>query len=142
MEVACDCDAMEQIELTTQKSQAELEAQKRSIFSTQKSWSFGTHCHASEHHPTYIEEVDNEWKPKFLQYCKESDRLVTFATWPKQMNPKPEKLAKAGFFYEGVSDTCQCFHCRIITFNWEVKDDPIQEHYKHSWRCHFVEYLM
>ena len=40
MELACDCDAMGQIELTTRNSSAELEAQKRSIFSTQKPWSF------------------------------------------------------------------------------------------------------
>ena len=66
MELACDCDAMEQIELTTQKKSAELEAQKRSIFSTQEPWSFGTQQFVSEHPSTIIEEVDDEWKPKFL----------------------------------------------------------------------------
>ena len=134
MNVVCDCDAMHQIELSTQKSQAELESQKMSIFSKPKPWSFGN--------PLFRGEVDNEWKPKFMQYCKESSRLASFTTWPKQMNPKPEKLAKAGFFYEGVSDTCRCFHCGLIVHNWEVDDDAVEEHFQLSRKCHFVEYLM
>ena len=137
----CDCDVLQQIESTTKKTQAELDSMKRSalgskmfgpLFSTQKTWTFGTRPFMD----------NNEWKPKFLSYCKESSRLATFATWLKQMNPKPEQLAKAGFFYEGVSDTCRCFHCGLIVHNWEPEDDALGEHYRHSPRCHFVEFLM
>ena len=136
MDVACDCDAMHQIELSIQKSQAELESQKRSIFSRPKLYSFGTATPPGEL------ELNSEWKPKFMQYSKESSRLASFATWPKQMNPKPEELAKAGFFYEGVSDTCRCFHCGLIVHNWEVDDNAVEQHFRHSRKCNFVQYLM
>ena len=141
MDVACDCDALTQIELTTKQNEAELESIKRSsfgskllspIFNPPKAFSFGTHPFAGE----------NEWKPKFLQYSKESSRLKSFATWPKQMNPKPEELARAGFFYEGVSDTCRCFFCGLLVHNWETQDDAIEEHFRHSSKCHFVEFHM
>ena len=84
----------------------------------------------------------NEWKPKHLSYCKESSRMSSFNTWPKQMNPKPEQLAKAGFFYEGVSDTCRCFFCGLVVHNWETHDDALEEHRKHSPKCHYVEFHM
>ena len=141
MDVTCDCEASDQVELSSKRTQAELESMKRSslgskllspVFSTHKPWTFGIRPFTE----------DNEWKPKFLQYRKESSRLASFGTWPKQMNPKPQELAKAGFFYEGVSDTCQCFHCGLIVHNWEIDDDAVGEHYRHSPKCRFVEFLM
>ena len=141
MDVACDCDALCQIELAAKQNDADLESMKRSsigskllspVFSTPRAFSFGTKPFIG----------DNEWKPKFLQYCKESCRLKSFGNWPKQMNPKPEQLAKAGFFYEGVSDTCHCFFCGLLVHNWETEDNAIEEHFRHSPKCHYVEFHM
>lgn len=141
MDVACDYDSASLIELCSKQKQEELETMKRGamgakifspLFSTQKAFSFGTQS----------APLENEWKPKFLHFCKESARLKTFATWPKQMRPKPEELAKCGFFYEGVSDTCRCFFCGLLVHNWETDDDPIEEHFRHKPSCHFVEFLM
>ena len=68
--------------------------------------------------------------------------MSSFNTWPKQMNPKPEQLAKAGFFYEGVSDTCHCFFCELVVHNWETHDDALEEPRRHSPKCHYVEFHM
>ena len=115
---ACDCDAYEknQYELSSRQNERDLSKMMRdsigckppayqNLMSQTSSvpvrpiWSFGGF---------------NEWKPKHLSYCKESSRMSSFNTWPKQMNPKPEQLAKAGFFYEGVSDTCRCFFVILL----------------------------
>ena len=148
MDVACDCDVMEQVELSNKQREVELDSMKRMsmprhywnpiwapIF-TPRTFSFATHQEPD------VATAHNEWKPKYLEYHKESERLKSFATWPKQMNPKPEELAKVGFFYEGISDSCCCFHCGIFVHNWENKDDALEEHFRHSPKCNFVAYLM
>ena len=53
----------------------------------------------------------NHWTPCYEEFADYKKRLCTFDTWPKQMNPKPEELTRAGFFYSGISDTVYCFHC-------------------------------
>ena len=152
MDVACDCDALGQIELASKQSEAELESLKRislaskilnPMFTTPRLFSFASPPPT----PTPPKQPEsapavNEWKPKFPQYRKQSDRMKSFVTWPKQMNPKPEELAKAGFFYEGVSDSCCCFHCGLYVHNWESDDDAIEEHFRHQPKCNFVAYLM
>ena len=143
---ACDCDAYEknQYELSSRQNERDLSKMMRdsigckppayqNLMSQTSSvpvrpiWSFGGF---------------NEWKPKHLSYCKESSRMSSFNTWPKQLNPKPEQLAKAGFFYEGVSDTCRCFFCGLVVHNWETHDDALEEHRRHSPKCHYVEFHM
>ena len=139
MEVACDCDAYGHTQQEESSPKIQSDATIMSVNSKQRNpffqpspplrpiWSFGGY---------------NEWKPKFISYCKESSRMATFGTWPKQMNPKPEQLAKSGFFYEGVSDTCRCFFCGVLVHNWEVKDDAFEEHLKHSPDCQYIRYHM
>ena len=39
------------------------------------------------------------------------NRLRTFDTCPKQMLPDKIQLARAGLYYTGKSDVCQCFRC-------------------------------
>ena len=153
MDVACNSDCVPQIELSARQSQAEWESQKRASFGSKLlSPIFSPPGLFGEPRPfgeprsfcygTPIAPKENEWKPLHLAYCEESARLKSFVTWPKQMNPKPEDLAKAGFFYEGVSDTCCCFHCGLLLHNWETDDDAIKEHYRHSPKCHFVKFQM
>ena len=70
--------------------------------------------------------------PEFTTY---NARLQTFKDWPKYMTPRPETLAKVGFFYKGPSDRVTCFLCNITLLNWEPKDDPWTEHRRHSPNC-------
>ena len=51
------------------------------------------------------------WVPVNEEFAHYKRRLNTFDTLPKQMDPKPDELARAGFFYSGVSNTVYCFHC-------------------------------
>ena len=49
-------------------------------------------------------------KAKYPQYTVESVRLATFREWPSSLTQQPEDMAKAGFYYSGISYTC---HKRI-----------------------------
>ena len=57
------------------------------------------------------------------------NRLKTFETYPKQMLPDKIQLARAGLYYTGKLDVCQCFLCHVKLNAWERDDDAIKEHF-------------
>ena len=66
-------------------------------------------------------------------------RLATFRTWPPGLKQRPEQMAKAGFFYEGVSDQVKCFSCDGGLGSWEEGDSPEEEHTKWFPGCTFIQ---
>jgi len=62
-------------------------------------------------------------------------RIKTFRNWPIQMKQKPSDMAKAGFYYTGVSDEVKCFQCDQGLNGWEMADDPWTEHEKWKPDC-------
>ena len=66
-------------------------------------------------------------------------RLATFQTWPPGLRQRPEEMAKAGFFYEGVSDQVKCFSCDGGLGSWEEGDCPQEEHAKWFPACTFLQ---
>eukprot|EP01064_Diplonema_japonicum_P002197 TRINITY_DN11405_c0_g1_i1.p1 TRINITY_DN11405_c0_g1~~TRINITY_DN11405_c0_g1_i1.p1 ORF type:complete len:148 (+),score=11.19 TRINITY_DN11405_c0_g1_i1:52-495(+) len=74
----------------------------------------------------------------------ESDRYRTFAGWKTLESDlvTPEGLSAAGFYFNPTGsspDRCTCFICGISLVQWEVSDDPLLEHSKHSPKCAFVK---
>jgi len=80
----------------------------------------------------------NSLNPQYLTY---ESRIETFKNWPKYMTPRPNDLAKAGFYHSGPSDRVTCFYCSIILLNWKPTDDPWHEHHRHSPNCPLVQML-
>ncbi|XP_013390417.1 baculoviral IAP repeat-containing protein 2-like [Lingula anatina] len=68
----------------------------------------------------------------------ESDRIATFVSWPSGASVRPRDLARAGFFYLGTEDRVQCAFCEGVLRNWELGDQPMQEHRKYLSTCPFV----
>ena len=66
-------------------------------------------------------------------------RLATFHTWPPGLKQRPEQMAKAGFFYEGVSDQVKCFSCDGGLGSWEEGDSPEEEHAKWFPGCTYLQ---
>nr|BDT61657.1 MAG: baculoviral IAP repeat-containing protein [Marsupenaeus japonicus endogenous nimavirus] len=66
------------------------------------------------------------------------ERLESFKDWPECVGQEPQALAEAGFFYCGISDHVQCFHCRGIIRNWEKNDIPLHEHAKWFPNCDYL----
>lgn len=58
-------------------------------------------------------------------------RLKTFVNWNVRAEASPCDFAAAGFYYLGQSDRTKCFNCGGGLQNWEVDDDPWEEHAKH-----------
>ena len=75
---------------------------------------------------------------KLRDYRFASDRLKTFATWPRHLLPRKQEIASAGFIYTGESDRVRCVWCKIHLGNWHPSDKPLAEHYKFSKNCEFL----
>ena len=61
-------------------------------------------------------------------------RRETFKTYTKDY-PDITQLVEAGFYYLDVGDECQCYLCAVRLFNWEINDDPMNEHRKYRPDC-------
>ncbi|XP_069080442.1 baculoviral IAP repeat-containing protein 1-like [Pleurodeles waltl] len=62
-------------------------------------------------------------------------RLESFKTWSEEAHADAAALAKAGFFYTGVTDTVQCFSCGLTISQFDTTDDPWTEHVKYKSKC-------
>lgn len=82
----------------------------------------------------FIELVD---EPDGKEYRFEAARLESFKNWPCAWM-KPEKLAKAGFYYTGEGDKVKCFECQVEICQWQPEDSPMVDHQRWSGRCRFV----
>lgn len=63
--------------------------------------------------------------PKFASY---DARVRSFESWPKLMSQTKESLADAGFYYTGKDDQTLCYHCGGGLKDWEIDDDPWEQH--------------
>ena len=65
-------------------------------------------------------------------YMWYDDRLRSYHLWPRAHPIKPEALVGAGMYFTGYGDKVQCPWCRIALAQWEVFDNPLEQHWKHS----------
>ncbi|XP_065361636.1 death-associated inhibitor of apoptosis 1-like [Calliphora vicina] len=78
---------------------------------------------------TYDTPPIQSWKTRpSTDYSIKAVRLQTFVDWPRSMKQKPAELAEAGFYYMGVGDSVKCFSCQGGLKDWEVDDDPWEQH--------------
>ncbi|CAL1261264.1 unnamed protein product [Larinioides sclopetarius] len=78
--------------------------------------------------------------PAHPQQAPYNARLRSFSSWPATAAVSGEDLAKAGFFYIGISDHTKCFHCNGGLCNWEPGDDPWVEHARWFRNCDFLRF--
>lgn len=90
---------------------------------------------------TTKESTNAQYRPKFIEFATEEERLQTFADWPRQMKQKPGHLADAGFFYMQMGDRVMCFCCGGGLNNWEASDDPWEQHIYWYENCPYVQLM-
>ena len=71
---------------------------------------------------------------KNLTLNKEEDRLETFNSWIISAVDK-KLLAKYGFYYTGSESAIRCIFCNVLISDWDIGDDPLQEHIYWSPSC-------
>jgi hypothetical protein len=62
-------------------------------------------------------------------------RIHSFNNFPRQVNSFTRFLARAGFYYTGVSDEVRCYACGITHIKWTSRDDTIAIHRSLSPSC-------
>ncbi|XP_078077876.1 baculoviral IAP repeat-containing protein 2 [Mustelus asterias] len=77
-----------------------------------------------------------------LQYDLSSElyRISTFAHFPSHALSE-RSLARAGFYYTGVSDKVKCFSCEETVDNWQPGDNAVERHKRCNPNCSFINSL-
>lgn len=71
-------------------------------------------------------------------YTTYEARLSSFNNWPIQTTISADILSKNGFYYSGVADKAQCYHCNSIFKHWTEGDNPLMEHAKGYPDCDYL----
>lgn len=74
----------------------------------------------------------------YPQFNTDAARKQTFRNWPASVGVPSNALVEAGFFYTGLSDWVQCFHCGGGLFAWREGDDPAADHARYYPWCPFI----
>lgn len=89
--------------------------------------------------PRHLAKHPEPSRPRYPQFVRNQQRLLSFNDWPKAMKQTPQALADAGFFYRLVGDHTVCFYCGLGLKAWEETDEPWEEHAKQSPKCQYVK---
>ena len=66
--------------------------------------------------------------PNQIGHIHELSRAKTFQVmWTENHLPSPQKMAAAGWMYEGPT-AAKCFYCSLIITNWTPDMDPVTTH--------------
>lgn len=79
--------------------------------------------------------------PNHPDFVLETDRLRSYADWPKTMKQKPKELSDAGYFYIGKGDKVKCFSCGGGLRDWEEGDDPWEQHARWYSDCDYLKLI-
>ncbi|XP_048768495.1 baculoviral IAP repeat-containing protein 2-like isoform X4 [Ostrea edulis] len=75
---------------------------------------------------------------KHIAYASVKTRILSFDSAPEGLKILKDKLASAGYFYQGYNTKTSCFACGADHENWSESDDPVQEHFKDNPNCSHV----
>ena len=75
------------------------------------------------------------------KYKSEAERLRSFEDrrWPDDVPVPAAELARAGWFFTGVTDRVRCPWCGGVVYNWTRDDTALGEHRRHFPHCSFVK---
>lgn len=96
---------------------------------------FGSTSAAMKFASTIVSKLNAPMHPEYANYTV---RFASFESWPKIMPQTPESLANAGFYYTGMGDQTLCYHCGGGLKDWEIDDDPWEQHARWFSKCHYL----
>lgn len=80
-------------------------------------------------------------RPEHPEFAVEAKRIESYDAWPKTLRQKPQQLSDAGFFYTSKGDRVCCFSCGGGLKDWEVNDDPWEQHAMWYGKCEYVKLM-
>lgn len=80
-------------------------------------------------------------RPEFPEFAVEAKRIESYADWPKTLKQRPQQLSDAGFYYTGKGDKVCCFSCGGGLKDWEVNDDPWEQHAMWYGKCEYLKLM-
>ncbi len=60
--------------------------------------------------------------------------------WDNSITASVDKLSEAGFYYTGLNDVVECFHCTLRLRVKDNRDEPLITHTKFSSNCFFLKF--
>ena len=68
------------------------------------------------------------------------NRCKTYEYEPKWPHTRIHhvSLASHGMYYTGVEDIVECFDCKVLIYDWSVRDDPLRRHFYAYPNCEFL----
>lgn len=66
-------------------------------------------------------------------------RYSSFSDFKRNCPISLMKLSRAGFYYDGSSDSVKCYQCNYAYTDIQSSDEPMEIHYKNSPNCNFVK---
>jgi hypothetical protein len=84
-------------------------------------------------------KIPKKTEKRSNKYKRCINRLESYSeVWSLENNANPIELAEAGFYYMGFGDNVKCFSCDLILSEWDIGDDPMDEHMMHSKKCEYI----
>jgi baculoviral IAP repeat-containing protein 7/8 len=74
-----------------------------------------------------------------LEFANKVHRFQSYDDWPKTLRSKAEQLTEAGFYYTGCGDRVICFSCGGGLRDWEINDDPWEQHALWYANCQYLK---
>lgn len=102
----------------------------------------GSRSVLSDPEPIVLNVNRNRCSPVCPVYIKESSRISSFVgCHPDEIKVSGRSLAKAGFYYSGLTDHVCCFYCNLRLKDFEEGDDPWLLHARCRGTCHFLRLM-
>lgn len=77
--------------------------------------------------------------PRHIDYIDSQKRSASFSAWSNNEFLPIDKLADAGFFYDGSK--ISCFYCNGSFIHWQSNNHPIAEHVRCFPYCNYARQL-
>lgn len=94
----------------------------------------------------FFQDLDSSEIPSnpFMESLENSKKTFVDKGWNHSILVSTDELSKAGFYYTGILDEVECFHCSVCILDWDDNDwgDSVNSMVTHkmiSQNCYFLK---
>ncbi len=89
----------------------------------------------------FLQDLDSSEIPSnpFMESLENSKKTFVDKGWNHSILVSTDELSKAGFYYTGILDEVECFHCSVCIRDWDNRVNPMVTHKMISQNCYFLK---